>query len=60
MSNETFEIVSSENETLELGSKHLCDLTQGFSFILQSILGVLAFSTLLSKLFNSDYKQCVR
>lgn len=35
------------NETLE--SRHLCDLTQGFSFILQTILGVLAFSTLLSE-----------
>jgi len=33
-----------------MASKHLCDITQGFSFILQTILGVLAFSTLISKI----------
>lgn len=36
------------NKSVEL-SKELCDLTQGFSFILQTVLGVLAFSTLLSE-----------
>ncbi len=34
------------NQT-ETVSRILCDLTQGYSFILQSVLGVLAFSTLI-------------
>ena len=28
-------------------SEVLCDLTEGYSFVLQSVLGVLAFSTLI-------------
>ena len=49
MASETVEFTPSTNVSIDLDSKQLCDLTQGFSFILQSILGVLAFSTLLSE-----------
>ena len=33
-----------------MGGRGLCDLTQSYSFILQSVLGVLAFSTLIREL----------
>ena len=31
-------------------AKELCDLAEGYSFILQTVLGVLAFSTLIGEL----------
>lgn len=37
------------NGTVE--GKELCNLAEGYSFILQSVLGVLAFSTLICKNF---------
>ena len=38
----------SKNESA-VESRELCDLAEGYSFILQSVLGVLAFSTLICK-----------
>lgn len=31
------------------GGKELCNLADGYSFVLQSVLGVLAFSTLIGE-----------
>ena len=31
----------------DAGEKQLCNLAEGYSFVLQSLLGVLAFSTLI-------------
>lgn len=37
------------NNSEDMSSRRLCDLTQSYSFVLQSVLGVLAFSTLICK-----------
>ena len=42
------------NHTQSFTSGELCNLTQGYSFILQSVLGVLAFSTLICK-----FRECI-
>ena len=47
-----------ENDSV-VESRELCDLAEGYSFILQSVLGVLAFSTLICKLLvSSDLITC--
>ena len=51
---------NSSEEDVEMsgrGPGDLCDLTQSYSFILQSVLGVLAFSTLLCEC--DTYISCV-
>ncbi len=40
---------SDSNSSVVVDEKQLCDLAEGYSFVLQSVLGVLAFSTLLCK-----------
>ncbi len=45
---EFIEVMAEPNASIS-ESKELCDLAKGYSFILQSVLGVLAFSTLIGK-----------
>lgn len=40
------------DNTTNSGEKQLCNLAEGYSFVLQSVLGVLAFSTLILKRFR--------
>lgn len=44
--------MSNNSSSVGMGGRGLCDLTQGYSFILQSVLGVLAFSTLIRECFG--------
>lgn len=37
----------------DMPSRELCDLTQSYSFVLQTVLGVLAFSTLICEYSTS-------
>ena len=40
---------SSVSDGIGGSGKQLCNLAEGYSFVLQSVLGVLAFSTLIGE-----------
>lgn len=49
--------MNNSSEDVDASGRGLCDLTQSYSFILQSVLGVLAFSTLLCEYTRSALKR---
>lgn len=50
--------MSNNSSGVGMGGRGLCDLTQGYSFILQSVLGVLAFSTLIRECVGEKGGEC--